>query len=456
MSEAQTGAAQRGEQILEVFDTAFGELLAADPAAFRVKFRKMAGSAFAFYRGTACLFYNDLERERHGGPYLDERTGRVWIHGDLHAENFGTYMDANGRLVFNVNDFDEAYVGPFTWDLKRFAASVALIGYAKALGDDQITELVRVYAAAYRERIHALATGSKSGGISELPPFTLDTAEGPLLDALRDARSLTRFSLLESMTEIRDFERRFAAGGGSIDLDAATRYKVLAAFDGYLETLPESSLARPDSYRVKDVVGRRGIGIGSAGLPSYNILLEGNSDALENDVVIYLKQAQTPAVSRHITDAAVRGYFQHEGHRTVISQRALQAHADPWLGWTELDGAGQLVAEVSPYAVDLDWSDIDEPEEIAAVVADLARATATMHAAADDDSGHSLVPFSTERAIDAAISADEEGFAGLLVDFAHSYGARARADHQIFVDLFRNGRIPGLQGSTRSRPLGVR
>ncbi|MEU6081956.1 DUF2252 domain-containing protein [Streptomyces sp. NPDC047108] len=434
-------AEQRGEEILAVFDTAFGQLLSADPAAFRVKFRKMAGSAFAFYRGTACLFYSDLESGRNSGPYLDERTARVWIHGDLHAENFGTYMDANGRLIFNVNDFDEAYVGPFTWDLKRFAASVALIGYTKALSDEMISDLVRTYAAAYRERIHALATGAKN---DEVPPYSLDTAQGALLGALRDARSLTRFGLLDSMTEIRDFERRFSAGGGAIELDAATRYKVLAAFDGYLETLPESSLARPDSYRVKDVVGRRGIGIGSAGLPSYNILLEGNSDALENDVVIYMKQAQTPAVSRHITDARVRSYFQHEGHRTVISQRALQAHADPWLGWTELDGAGQLVAEVSPYAVDLDWSDIDDLAEISEVVGDLGRATATMHAAADDESGHSLVPFSTERAIDAAIAADENGFAQLLVDFAHEYGARARADHQIFVDLFRNGRIPGL------------
>lgn len=447
-------AEQRGEEILAVFDTAFGELLAADPAAFRVKFRKMAASAFAFYRGTACLFYRDLEDGaaegdgKDSGPYLDERTGRVWIHGDLHAENFGTYMDSTGRLIFNVNDFDEAYVGPFTWDLKRFAASVALIGYAKALSDKQITDLVRTYAAAYRERIRSLASGGTGADREELPPFTLDTAEGPLLDALRDARARTRFALLDSMTEIRDFERRFAPGGGSVELDAATRYKVLAAFDGYLETLPESSLDRPDSYRVKDVVGRRGIGIGSAGLPSYNILLEGNSDALENDVVIYMKQAQTPAVSRHLTDPAVRGYFQHEGHRTVISQRALQDHADPWLGWTEIEEGGcrrgQLVAEISPYAVDLDWSDIDDPEEIAAVVADLGRATATMHGAADDESGHSLVPFSTERAIDAAIAADEEGFATLLVDFAHSYGARARADHQIFVDLFRNGRIPGL------------
>ena len=401
MSVPQLNDEHRGEEILAVLDTAFGELLAADPAAFRVKFRKMAASAFAFYRGTACLFYHDLDAEHAGqgggrtysGPYLDDRTSRVWIHGDLHAENFGTYMDSNGRLVFNVNDFDEAYVGPFTWDLKRFAASMALIGYAKALSDEQITELVTIYTAAYRERIHALATGAKS---DEVPPFTLDTAQGPLLDALRDARSLTRFGLLDSMTEIRDFERRFAAGGGAVELDAATRYKVLAAFDGYLETLPDASLARPDSYRVKDVVGRRGIGIGSAGLPSYNILLEGHSDALENDVVIYIKQAQTPAVSRHITDPAIQEYFRHEGHRTVISQRALQAHADPWLGWTELDGSGQLVAEVSPYAEDHDWGDTDAPEEMAHVVADLGRPTATMHAAADETSATSCpVPSSS-------------------------------------------------------------
>lgn len=443
MPVPQSTARERGEQILSVFGTAFGELLAADPAAFRIKFRKMANSAFAFYRGAACLFYADLgEGDREGGPYLDERTGRVWIHGDLHAENFGTYMDANGRLVFNVNDFDEAYVGPFTWDLKRLAASLALLGYAKALGDDQITALVRLCATAYRERVRALAAGARD---EEVPPFTLDTAEGALLGALREARSLTRFGLLATMTEIRGFERRFSPGGGAVALDAATRRRVLAAFDGYLGTLPPSSLRRPDSYRVKDVVGRRGVGIGSAGLPSYNILLEGNSDALENDVVIYMKQAQVPAVSRHVTDPAVRGYFRHEGHRTVISQRALQAHADPWLGWTELDGAGQLVAEISPYAVDLDWSDVDDPDEMAATVADLGRATATMHAAADDESGHSLVPFNTERAIDAAVAADEEGFAEMLVDFAHAYGARAREDHRIFVDLFRNGRIPGLR-----------
>lgn len=325
MADITTGDGPRGEHILSVFDSAFGELLAADPAAFRVKFRKMAASAFAFYRGTACLFYADLDGEQHEGRYVTPRTGRVWIHGDLHAENFGTYLASNGRLVFNVNDFDEAFVGPFTWDLKRFAASVALLGYVKALGDDVISRLVTVYAAAYRERVRLLAKGEA------VPQLTLDTAQGPLLDALRSARTRTRVGLLDSMTAVRDHDRRFTEGGGAVPLDAATRGAVLTAFASYLETLPEASRVRPDSLRVKDVVGRRGVGIGSAGLPSYNLLLEGTSDALENDVVIYMKQGQTPAVSRHITDPAVREYFLHEGQRTVVSQRALQAHADP--GW---------------------------------------------------------------------------------------------------------------------------
>ncbi|WP_055591253.1 DUF2252 family protein, partial [Streptacidiphilus griseoplanus] len=310
-----------------------------------------------------------------------------------------------------------------------------------ALADGTISDLVRSYAHAYRRQIALLTDG---GHKPEDTAFTLDTAEGPILAVLREARLQTRVALLDELTVIDGYDRRFRSGGGSIALDDATRARVLAAFEEYLTTLPPASRARPDSLRVKDVVGRRGIGIGSAGLPSFNLLLEGHTDALENDVVIYMKQGQTPAVSRHVTHPSIGGYFRHEGHRTVISQRALQAHADPWLGHAEIDGLGQLVAEISPYATDLDWSGLAEPEEIRSVVEYLGRATAIMHAAADESSGHTLVPFSTEHAIDTAIARDEEGFVQGLVDFAHAYGARARTDHQIFVDLFRNGRIPGL------------
>ncbi len=432
---------RRSTHLVDVLTTEFGQLMALDPAAFRRKFRKMAASPFAFYRGSAAVFYADLTGEFADDRFLDERTSRVWIHGDLHAENFGTYMNGSGELVFNVNDFDEAYVGPFSWDLKRFAASVALIGYAKALSDDVISDLVARFANAYLTELRAIA----AGGDDAIGSITLANADGVLRTVLQQARLSTRVAMLDTQTTVDNYERRFALGDGVFEIDDARRDAVCAAFDDYLGTLPEQlSAHRPVATRIKDVVLRKGVGIGSAGLPSYNLLLEGHTQALENDVVIYMKQAQVPAVARHITDGRVHGYFRHQGHRTAESQRALQAHADPWLGFTELDGIGQLVAEVSPYAADLDWSDVNEPEELAGVVGDLGRAVARMHSVADDESSHDLVDFSTEEAIVAAVDKDERGFVAHLVEFAHRYGVRAREDHQTFVDLFRNGRLPGL------------
>lgn len=432
---------RRAARIVDVISAEFGGMMAQDPAAFRRKFRKMAASPFAFYRGSATIFYADLNDDFADDRFLDDRTRRVWIHGDLHAENFGTYMNSSGQLVFNVNDFDEAYVGPFTWDLKRFAASVALIAYAKALSDTVITDLVTRFATGYLAELRAIA----AGGDDAIGSITLDNADGVLRTVLQRARLNTRVDLLSEQTTIDQYERRFSLREGVFEIDAATRKSVLEAYERYLDTLPPSATAaRPVAAQIKDVVLRKGVGIGSAGLPSYNLLLEGATQALENDVVIYMKQAQVPAVARYITDERVRGYFRHQGHRTAESQRALQAHADPWLGFTELAGAGQLVAEVSPYAADLDWADLNEPAELAGVIKDLGRAVARMHSVADDESSHDLVDFSTEEAIVAAVDTDESGFVGHLVEFAHAYGARARSDHQIFVDLFRNGDLPGL------------
>jgi uncharacterized protein (DUF2252 family) len=431
----------RSAQIVDVLIEEFGSSMALDPAAFRRKFRKMAASPFAFYRGSASLFYADQLGDFADDRFLDERTSRVWIHGDLHAENFGTYMSGSGQLVFNVNDFDEAYVGPFSWDLKRFAASVALLGYAKALSDQVIGDLVGAFAGSYLTELRAIA----DGGDDAIGSITLENADGVLRRVLQQARLNTRVDLLAAQTTIDNYERRFSLGDGVYEIDAETRGRVVAAFEGYLGTLPENGTGlRPIAAHVKDVVLRKGVGIGSAGLPSYNLLLEGHTQALENDVVIYMKQAQVPAVARHIHDERVRGYFRHQGHRTAESQRALQAHADPWLGFTELDDAGQLVAEVSPYAADLDWSDVNEAEELAGVIADLGRAVARMHSVADDESSHDLVDFSTEEAIVAAVEHDRAGFVDHLVEFGHAYGARARQDHQLFVDLFRNGKLPGL------------
>ena len=146
---AASRTSSRKQRIIDILEDAFADLMAAGPQAFRVKYRKMAADPFAFFRGTACLFYADVTGMRD--RFADDRTSRIWIHGDLHAENFGTYLNSDGRLVFDVNDFDEAYVGCYTWDLRRFAASLALMGWQKALPEDAVRDLVARYVRAYLE-----------------------------------------------------------------------------------------------------------------------------------------------------------------------------------------------------------------------------------------------------------------------------------------------------------------
>ena len=67
-------------------------------------------------------------------------------------ENFGTYLNSDGRLIFDINDFDEAYLGRFVWDLQRFAASLALIGWQKALPEDAVRKLIGRYLRSYLPR----------------------------------------------------------------------------------------------------------------------------------------------------------------------------------------------------------------------------------------------------------------------------------------------------------------
>ncbi len=216
------------------------------------------------------------------------------------------------------------------------------------------------------------------------------------------------------------------------------------AFQQYLETIPPKKRMSGLNYRIKDVAMSHGFGIGSAGVQVFTILLEGPTQALENDIIISMKQARTAAPSRVITDKKIRDYFEHNGHRTVISQRALQAHADPWLGYTTFDGDGQLVAEVSPYEGELDWDDINSMDETLEVLGYLGQAMAKIHCIADVDSDQTLVPFSTDKAIQNVLAGREKAFVKSIVDFGEQYGATARDDHRLFVDAFRNHRFPGL------------
>lgn len=428
--------APRRQLIIDVLDDAFAALMKADPQAFRVKFRKMASDPHSFYRGSACLFYADVTQE--DDPYADDRSGAIWIHGDLHVENFGTYLNSDGRLVFDINDFDEAYLGHFTWDLQRFAASLAMVGWQKALPEADVRRLIGKFVRSYLSQVDEYRRSEDDDDFA----LHLENTSGPIKDALVAARCRRRADLLEANTRLADGVRAFREDGSVRPLAATERKKVVAAFERYLDTIPEDKrVDRELFYELVDVVGKSGFGIGSAGLPAYNVLVEGYSQALDNDVVLSMKQANVPAVSRFVDSTSIDAYFEHEGQRTVVSQRALQVHTDPLLGYTTLDGVGYVIAEVSPYEVDLDWSDLTEPDDIAEVVELLGRATAKIHCASDEDSEQDLVNFQVEEAIAGSLDRRRKEFTAWLTDWGMAYAVRVREDHALFVEAFREGQV---------------
>ena len=191
---------ERSSLIVSTLLEAFEPLMQADPHGFRIKFRKMARAPSPSTGGRPGLFYADVGQ---GGQYadfdrewVDGDTERIWIQGDLHAENFGTYLDADGRLVFDVNDFDEAYLGHWTWDLARFAASLALLCWQKALPDEVIDDLVASYVRAYVDQIEHYQSVTDDTEWA----LTLDSAEVRSSTPCTGRKLLTRSGMLESMT----------------------------------------------------------------------------------------------------------------------------------------------------------------------------------------------------------------------------------------------------------------
>jgi len=98
-----------------------GQAASRVPELVPVRHGRMLVSPFTFYRGAALPMAADLATTPASGL-------RVQLCGDAHLSNFGAFASPERNLVFDVNDFDETLPGPFEWDIKRLAASLAVAG----------------------------------------------------------------------------------------------------------------------------------------------------------------------------------------------------------------------------------------------------------------------------------------------------------------------------------------
>ena len=286
-------------------------------------------------------------------------------------------MDNHGILNFDVNDFDEGYFGPFTWDVKRLVASLNLVAYSKGFSDREIEHILIICVEEYLKQVYEFCKRAK-----DQFALTLKNTSGKVKKLLNETRIKSHVAHLDSMTCIENYDRKFIRSKFVQDVDDQMRDDLMRAFQKYLETVPDTKKNEDKgpgggqlTYRIKDIVARSSPGIGSAGKISYSFLIEGRSETLENDVVLYMKPAQKSAVSYVVRNATVDEYFKHDGLRTVLCSYAMQASTPKWLGYSTLRSVPCLVDAVTAHSEDLDWKDINDLKDVIEVVQYLGRAT---------------------------------------------------------------------------------
>ncbi len=221
-----------------------------------LKRRKMLQSAFAYYRGTGADFYRAWLK-----PVLRIKAPVVWLNGDLHLENFGTYRGDNRLTYFDVGDFDDACRGPATIDLLRFLAGIILAAPELGIGLKEARQLAAQGLARYRA---ALADGK---------PRWLErrTATGAIGDLLNDLERRSQADLLDKRTVLKNGKRRLRFDTGkAIKLEKDETKEIRRALAKFAK-----HRVHPEFFDVADVA-QRVAGLGALGRPRFVALIKGN------------------------------------------------------------------------------------------------------------------------------------------------------------------------------------
>ncbi|MBK8159723.1 MAG: DUF2252 family protein [Rhodospirillaceae bacterium] len=293
-----------------------------------LKRRKMAQSAFAFYRGTGDLFY-----ARWLKPLLKIAAPTVWLNGDMHLENFGTYRGDNRLTYFDIGDFDDAARGPAVIDLFRFVTGIILAAPELGISRKVAKALARHGLARYRA---ALVDGK---------PRWLErrTATGAIGDLLHDLERRSQADLLEKRTVLKNGKRRLRFDTGkAIKLGKAETAAVVQAIDRFAR-----KRAYPDFFEVLDVA-QRVAGLGALGRPRYVVLIKGNGGK-DGQSLIDLKAQPGSALVKALTKARHRQPdFANEARRVVAIEYHLQAAAPAFLTDIKIGKTAFTFRELQP------------------------------------------------------------------------------------------------------------
>jgi uncharacterized protein (DUF2252 family) len=380
-----------------------------------IKMGRMAASPFAFFRGTAPLMAADLAT-------LPVTGARVQICGDAHVRNLGAYAAPEGHLVFDINDFDETIPGPWEWDLKRLATSLVLAGSEAGNSKGPCRESVEAMARSYRESMNRFA----AMGVCELARVEIrrGLAGTPVHQVLRKASRVTPLETLKNLTvPLKTSGHRFHDAPPVLrHVDGATRGKVLKAMAAYEKTLPVAYRWIFQAYEPVDVAFKI-VGTGSVGTRDYAVLFFGNG--MQDPLILQVKEELSSCYAPFLSEVPPA---RHEGQRVAEGQKRMQTAADPFLGYTTIDGRHFLVRQLSDHKASIDLATLRGSAlvEYALVCGEL---LAKSHARTGDP------------AVIAGYSGNSTKLDTALSRFARLYADQTERDYEQFLKAIRKRRV---------------
>jgi uncharacterized protein (DUF2252 family) len=416
------------------------------PELVPIRYGRMMLSPFAFFRGAALGMAADL-----AGTPVSGIT--VQACGDAHLLNFGLYASPERRLVFDVNDFDETLPGPWEWDVKRLAASIAIAGrdrgFSRAERSRAVLETVGRYRLAMREfaamrtldvwyarleaeqivqRLRAVAKGVDK---QRLRRREQDIAKAATRTNLQAASKLSRLvdgrpefvaqpPVVERLVDLLPDDQRHRLESGLAGL-----------VSGYASSLAPERRVLLDRFEVVDMA-RKIVGVGSVGTRCWILLLVGRD--VGDPLILQAKEAQPSVLERF----QGRSAYGNAGQRVVVGQRLMQAASDIFLGWhrtTGVDGKRRAfyVRQLRDGKGSFDTSQM-VPAGLAAYGLFCGWTLARAHARSGD------------RVAIASYLGTSDVFDRALVNFAEAYADRNERDHEALVDAVKDGRVQAETG----------
>jgi uncharacterized protein (DUF2252 family) len=414
-----------------------------------IRYGRMLVSPFTFYRGAALIMASDLSTTPSSGL-------NVQACGDAHLSNFGVFASAERSLVFDLNDFDETLPGPWEWDLKRLAASLAIAGRDRGFSDKERAGIVLDTAAAYRTEMATLAEkrdldvwyakmdiakvlddlGGELGLIGpKKADKTMSKAKTRADKQLAKARTRDSMQALAKLTEVIDGETRFVSDPPLLVpieelVPEAEGAELTGRMHGlirsYSHTLQSDRRHLLDQFRFVSIA-RKVVGVGSVGTRAWVVLLVGSDG--RDPLLLQAKEAQESVLAQFVG----KSRYTNQGERVVTGQHLMQASSDIFLGWDQVEGIDGVQRDF--YVRQLrDWKgSVDTDVMVPPAMAIYGRLCGWTLARAHARSG--------DRIAIAAYLGSGKTFDHAIASFAESYADQNERDYDALKQAAADGRI---------------